>query len=387
MKSLIPPFDAYRGDAPYIFVSYAHKNADAVFGHITRLREEGFRIWYDEGIDPGADWSDEIATALANAEVFLVFVSNAAVASNNVRKEIVFAIDQKKYMLCVHIEETELPAGLKMQLGDIQALLEDRFHDKKKFYERFFAALRPEMTRGEEYGDAPVRFVPQKAAPTAGNRLSLWKQYKKPLLMVLGLAFVGLAAFGGFTLTQKGPEELVFSDRNLELALRDALQKPRGPLVKTDFVSFNGRLDLSGRNITDITSLQYMVGISMLNLEGNAITDIAPLGSLQGIMVLGLGNNTIREIAALKNLGPSLIGLSLEGNPVRDLMQLRTLTNLEVLDLSGVPITDLELGRYLRRLKSLSLTESGHGLDAENLWKFKANLPPNCTVTIDPGRQ
>jgi len=147
MENLIAPFDAYKGDKPYIFVSYAHRNSKVVFRHITRLRDEGFRIWYDEGIDPGTDWSDEIAKALSNATSFLVFISPEMVDSHNVKKEIVFALSKKKQMIAVHIAETTLPAGLEMQLSNIQALLENRFNDKEKFYERLFAAL-PVVTRG-----------------------------------------------------------------------------------------------------------------------------------------------------------------------------------------------------------------------------------------------
>lgn len=119
IESLFAPFDAYNGDEPYIFVSYAHKNADVVFDHLIRLRNEGFRIWYDEGIDPGADWSDEIAAALAKADTFIVFISPEAIASQNIKKEIVFASDQKKHIVSVFIAETELPLGLKLQLGHI----------------------------------------------------------------------------------------------------------------------------------------------------------------------------------------------------------------------------------------------------------------------------
>ena len=176
MKSLIPPFDAYKGNAPYIFVSYAHESSEIVFRHISRLHSEGFRIWYDEGIDPGSDWSDEIASALVRSEVFLVFISNAAVASNNVRKEIVFAIDQKKHMVCVHIEETDLPYGMKMQLGNIQALLEERFHDKEKFYDRLFSSLLPERTRGDMRVDEVISSVPQKTKTDAQIRQSPWKK-------------------------------------------------------------------------------------------------------------------------------------------------------------------------------------------------------------------
>lgn len=171
MESLILPFDAYKGESPYVFVSYAHKNAEAVFSHITRLHNVGFRIWYDEGMDPGMDWSDEIADALANAEVFLVFLSEAAIASNNVRKEIIFAIDQKKYMVCVHIEDTELPPGMKMQLGNIQALLENRFPNREKFYGRLFKALLPEKTL-----DTPDAVLPRKQVPDRSVGPGFWSR-------------------------------------------------------------------------------------------------------------------------------------------------------------------------------------------------------------------
>lgn len=48
------PFPAYKGNQPYVFVSYAHDDAELVYPEIHRLREAGFNIWYDEGISPGA---------------------------------------------------------------------------------------------------------------------------------------------------------------------------------------------------------------------------------------------------------------------------------------------------------------------------------------------
>ena len=42
------PFPAYDGDEPYIFVSYAPSDSRVVYGELARLREAGFRIWYDE---------------------------------------------------------------------------------------------------------------------------------------------------------------------------------------------------------------------------------------------------------------------------------------------------------------------------------------------------
>jgi hypothetical protein len=121
-----PPFEAYRGNEPFIFVSYSHKDGSAVFPDIASLQAQGYRIWYDEGIGPGNDWTDEIAKALAGSTLFLVFVSPHAIDSKNVRKEINFAISRDKPVLAVHIAETRLPPGLELQIGDIQAVLKYR---------------------------------------------------------------------------------------------------------------------------------------------------------------------------------------------------------------------------------------------------------------------
>ena len=45
------PFAAYTGDEPYVFVSYSHDNSSVVFPELAWLKESGFNIWYDEGIE------------------------------------------------------------------------------------------------------------------------------------------------------------------------------------------------------------------------------------------------------------------------------------------------------------------------------------------------
>src|SRR5262245_8859132 len=123
------PFQAYDGNKPYIFVSYAHKDSELVFTEIRDLHAKGYRIWYDEGIEPGNKWPEEIAKALADATLFLVFISPMAVQSQNVRNEINFALNRQKLFLAVHLEETRLPPGLELQMGDIQAIMKWRMTD------------------------------------------------------------------------------------------------------------------------------------------------------------------------------------------------------------------------------------------------------------------
>ncbi|MCK4304964.1 MAG: SUMF1/EgtB/PvdO family nonheme iron enzyme, partial [Candidatus Eisenbacteria sp.] len=116
------PFEAYAGAEPYIFVSYAHADGTSVFEDLRTLHDRGFRIWYDEGIDPGNEWPDEVAEALLRSSHFLVFLSAAAAKSRNVSNEIHEAVRQEKPLLAIFIEDVQLSPGLQLQIGAIQAL-------------------------------------------------------------------------------------------------------------------------------------------------------------------------------------------------------------------------------------------------------------------------
>ena len=95
--NLQSPFDAYDGENPYVFVSYAHKDAHMVYPEIKALHDSGVRIWFDGGIDPGNEWAEDISKALENAHIFLVFITPVAVESHNVRDEIGMALSEKKH--------------------------------------------------------------------------------------------------------------------------------------------------------------------------------------------------------------------------------------------------------------------------------------------------
>ena len=120
------PFEAYSGDQPYVFVSYAHEDERLVFPELRALHEKRIRIWYDDGIAPGSEWYENIARALDLASLFLVFITKSAVESRHVRNEISFALDQGTPFLAVHLEDTKLPVGLKLRMGGIQGILKWR---------------------------------------------------------------------------------------------------------------------------------------------------------------------------------------------------------------------------------------------------------------------
>lgn len=133
-SDVVLPFEAYTGNEPYVFVCYAHRDSTLVFQEISQLHHDGFRIWYDEGIGVSSEWPEEIAKAVLGCSIFLVFISPDATASVNCRNEINLALDEGKPFISVHLKESKLPPGLRLRMGDLQAIY--RFKLTKDQYDK-----------------------------------------------------------------------------------------------------------------------------------------------------------------------------------------------------------------------------------------------------------
>jgi TolB-like protein/Flp pilus assembly protein TadD len=125
-----PPFEAYKGFSPYVFVSYAHADADWVYADLEWLRDQGVNIWYDEGIDPGSDWNSVLAEAIGGSYGLLFFATTTSVQSKNVANELHFALDAGKPVIAVHREDTLLPPGLKFSLSRQQAVIRSNLSEE-----------------------------------------------------------------------------------------------------------------------------------------------------------------------------------------------------------------------------------------------------------------
>jgi TIR domain len=122
----------HAGPEPFVFVSYSHQDSAAVYAELERLDRAGCRLWFDRGIRPSSDWNEQLADSIARCAMFLVFFTPGAVASQHVLNEVHFALGRGRQILMVHLQPTELPPGLQLQLGRFQAILryampEDRY--------------------------------------------------------------------------------------------------------------------------------------------------------------------------------------------------------------------------------------------------------------------
>lgn len=153
------PFQAYEGDEPYLFVSYAHRDAERIYKELQFLHDAGINIWYDEGITPGSRWSDELANAIDHADLFLVFLTEAAVQSENCLNEMDFALRRRRPFLAVELEPVTLPPGIELNIGNRQSILSHRL-DPADYRTRLLDAVTKsdrtlQTTRGAGLAHAP----------------------------------------------------------------------------------------------------------------------------------------------------------------------------------------------------------------------------------------
>ena len=115
--------NAYDGMEPYVFISYSHRDSNAVVPLIQNLQNRNFRVWYDDGVEVGSEWPDYIADRLERCSCVLAFVSRNYGESNNCREELTFAKELRKEIVVIHLEDRmKLRAGMRMQLVNLHAL-------------------------------------------------------------------------------------------------------------------------------------------------------------------------------------------------------------------------------------------------------------------------
>lgn len=136
MSKLTP----YKGNQPYIFISYAHRDKDEVIDVLTKMQADGYRVWFDAGIDPGTEWDEVIASHVETCDYFIAFVSHHYLDSENCKDELNYARDLNKKRLLVYLEDVKLPGGMAMRMNRLQSIFKNRYELDEDFYEMLYAA-------------------------------------------------------------------------------------------------------------------------------------------------------------------------------------------------------------------------------------------------------
>lgn len=118
------PISSVRPDTsgPHAFVSYAKSDKAIVYDQLATLDAMGVRLWWDQGLIPGTEFEAELAEKLARSEALVLFLSDGAVASTWVRREIKLALHYDKPILPIEVGRTVLDPELQFLIGSKQRL-------------------------------------------------------------------------------------------------------------------------------------------------------------------------------------------------------------------------------------------------------------------------
>ena len=185
-------------------------------------------------------------------------------------------------------------------------------------------------------------------------------------------------------------------DPNLREAIRETLQLPEGvPITQQEMLRLRN-LDGEDRVITDLTGLEFASNLIGFSVSGNwtvnssssaSSLDLSPLSDLTELKVVFIHRVRLSDMTVLANL-TQLTGLVLIENGIRDITPLAGLVNLDWLTLLENPIADLSALTNLTQLKELQIRATGRITDITPLANLTnlimLNLHGNQIVDISP---
>lgn len=112
---------AAAASSPFIFVSYASQDVQVADALVRTLEEQGFRCWIaPRDVDPGTLYADAIIEGINHSNAFVLILSESAVASGHVGKELERASSKRKPILALRIDKTPLTRTFEYFLSESQ---------------------------------------------------------------------------------------------------------------------------------------------------------------------------------------------------------------------------------------------------------------------------
>ncbi len=381
------PFAAYKGNEPYMFISYSHMDSRAVYPIIGQFHKHEYNVWYDEGIEPGIEWPEEIANALNNSKLFIVFISPNSVASENVRNEINFALAKKLPFIAIYLCETVLTPGLQLQIGakqDIRKYLLDEDTFQRKYLNSFESVFKKQETKPRvpkpKPPEEPDRMEPVVTPPTipttpptgilhftcdlirraACEKLGFPEDRQlepKHTNVINELSFLADAYGEQYLACNKSKERLMVYKKEGQ----PVFFFERGSITElSDLFYFKNLKDirLIFHRFTDLAPLANLP-LKILDLSCNNLHDLSPLGELGHLTNLSMDYCTFESLTPLEKI-KSLNFLSMYELSYQGFKELCTLDmpNLQTLHIPNSKIESLEGISNLKFLSWLSINDS-----------------------------
>jgi hypothetical protein len=145
-----------------IFLSYARADSEIALKLTRDLKAAGVPIWLDQlDIPPGERWDRAVEAALESSKCLLVILSPNSVSSENVMDEASYAMDEKKEVVPVIIQQCKRPLRMRrLQFIDFTG-------DYNTSLKRLLGVLGKGSDRKEPPAGKDAAVSPSRALPVA----------------------------------------------------------------------------------------------------------------------------------------------------------------------------------------------------------------------------
>lgn len=373
-------FRPYEGRRPYCFVSYSHRDSEAVLSVLSVLNDRKLRLWYDEGIPAGSDWPKSIEQHMRECAAVLFFLSGTALSSPNCYSEIKTAADLNKPLFVIRLDDSD-PDGRWSPLLQRAEILTPGQE----------ASAESTASSILEWKSLPHTFYRKRSDSFRYEWIGLVFSL---LLLAAAAVFVYALASGWFDpppyeppaqadtpspsaaptetpspaptdtpvptpTVDPGHFPVSFPDAQQEGAVRRILKQPNGDVLRPDLANvtelyFCGNMTLDSPDaitfdpdgtvrvkgapviegkVSDLSMIRIMMYLEKLALIDQPLGGVPSLSGLVLLRELYLSGSDVSTVSQLSGL-PSLKTLHLEHTDVKDLSPLLNIPSLETVTVS-----------------------------------------------------
>lgn len=213
-----------------IFISYKKEDAGRVIRIVEGLRAEGFSVWWDHGISPGAQWDQTIQNELNAAKAVIAIWSKDSVGAPWVKEEAAVG-KSRGILLPIRIDDVAPPLGFSLiQMGDLVGWDGDQNNAHWKLVlDALRAVIRGETPQGLE------------APPRRRAGLPAWA-----FALVL-LALLGAAGVVAFTYLNQPPPQVADASPQAPAPAGAQTPPPTGVASATEQAAWDQATDAKTR--------------------------------------------------------------------------------------------------------------------------------------------
>jgi Leucine Rich repeats (2 copies) len=170
------------------------------------------------------------------------------------------------------------------------------------------------------------------------------------------LAFIFALLVCAFFVIPTAAQEIFIPDPDLNAAIREALQKPAGPITQQDMLNLT-ELNACCRNVTSLEGLETASNLTVLTIQFNHLTSFSLPAGLTKLNTLDISSNPLTNCVLPSGL-TNLTTLLMEGDGLTNLILPGGMTHLVRIELAENHFASLNLPEGLTNLTILDLTSN-----------------------------